>query len=134
MLLYQTDIRLRTEHLERLRRVAPQEYDDKKALTPDGQEVAHSYREDNPWEFAFTEAPRDMHWWHKEFESKATVIIAKMGSGSFGLGPEVTPTAAAIQSTIHLDNEPLYLGGVLPTFFGMGPERRRRLEDADGHQ
>ena len=59
------------------------------AITPQGQPVRSPYVPTAPWEYALFFVTLDSHYWHREFETKAVLLTARMIGGA---GPaDTTP-------------------------------------------
>ena len=76
-LIYQTEVRARSELLTRTKRAG---------ATALAQSTAaggsHSYNPNKPWDWVFREAAADVQFWRKELEEKALLILAKRPSSA----------------------------------------------------
>ena len=125
LLLYQCDVRFRTEQLERVRRRGEAEFAQLVATTPEGQPVLHPYVGTMPWDYCFAQASKEFAFWYNEFESKAVILAARMGSAA-GAIHEVAPSANSVPHQLSLDVEPL----VYPRA-GTNPGATRRAAGRD---
>ena len=72
-LLYQTEVRARSELLTRTKRAAATARD--LAITAGG---THPYDPASPWDFVFRQAVMDGQFWRRDLEENALLILAKV--------------------------------------------------------
>ena len=84
LILYQTDVRARSEQVERIRRRGAQEHS---AATGTGG--THEYQPSQPWEFVYRHLVLDNKFWEDEFTSTALLIRSHIDRLTEHLGPEV---------------------------------------------
>ena len=72
-LIYQTEVRARSELLTRTKRAGATAL--AQATAAGG---SHSYNPNKPWDWVFREAAADVQFWRKELEEKALLILAKI--------------------------------------------------------
>jgi len=82
LLLYQADIRFRSEHAERVRRKG-------EAIKAKAGIDPCEYDPDMPWEFVYRQATEDFAYWNREFESDALLIRAHIDNTQSHLGPDI---------------------------------------------
>ena len=75
-LLYQSDVRCRLEHMERLRRVLER---DSAAAKARGQAPATPFDPSQPWNSVWVAAVDDTKFWHHQFEEPALLILTRAG-------------------------------------------------------
>ena len=75
-LLYQTEVRCRLEHMERLRRVLER---DCAVATARGQAPATPSDPCQPWNSVWVAAVDDVRFWHHQFEEPALLILTRAG-------------------------------------------------------
>jgi len=86
LLLYQADGRLRSEHVERIRRRG--ELIPAKSIGG----AACEYDPAMPWEFVYRTGPDDFNFWQREFEVDALLVRAQVDK----LGPHIGPDLGAL--------------------------------------
>ena len=72
-LIYQTEVRARSELLTRTKRAGFMALNQAKAAGG-----THPYNPDKPWDWVFREAAADIVFWREELEEKALLILAKI--------------------------------------------------------
>jgi len=82
LLLYQADIRVRSEHAERVRRKG-------EAIQAKAGVDPCQYDPDMTWEFVYRQATEDFAYWSREFESDALLIRAHIDNTQSLLGPDM---------------------------------------------
>lgn len=78
-ILYQADVRCRSEHMERIRRRGEEE------LANGG---ARSMDKAKPWDWVFAEATKDAQFWHVELEEPALLMLNRTKRANEMLGDE----------------------------------------------
>ncbi len=73
--LYQADVRCRSEHMERVRRRGEEE----RAVVAAAQGV-HAMEADRPWDWVFGEVLRDSQFWHLEVEEPSLLLLNRTRS------------------------------------------------------
>ena len=79
--LYQTDVRARSEHTCRIRRVLVADYE--RAIAAG---LSHHYDPQRSWNSVFEALLKDTTWWNQEFERPALMINARLANPSATLG------------------------------------------------
>jgi len=82
-IVYQTDVRCRLEHLERMRRRAR---DDPSAATAGPEQ--RRFTEARPWEYCLRLALADQAFWHRELEEPAHLVACRMAQPAAILGSD----------------------------------------------
>ena len=82
LLLYQADIRFRTEHAERIRRKG-------EALKAKAGQDPCEFDPTMPWEFVFRTGVEDYAYWNREFETDALLVRAHIDSTQSHLGTDI---------------------------------------------
>jgi len=93
LLLYQTDMRMRMEQWERIRRRGATERNTLESLG-----AVHGFNPDRPWDWVIRESVSEtaFSFWYGEFESKAILIKAHADRLQHHLGPEVSSLNSAL--------------------------------------
>jgi len=79
--IYQADVRMRSEHFERIRRRGTKEKAD--AVAAGGR---HPFDENSPWQWVFEQAIGDLPFWKEQVEDVGTQVSFKAGSLGKALG------------------------------------------------
>jgi len=74
-LIYQCDVRMRSEQMERLRIIATSEYQIAK-----DQGLSHAFDPSAPFEFLWKAATGDITWWREELEEGALLVLTRSSS------------------------------------------------------
>jgi len=93
LMLYQTDIRFRAEHSERVRRRAQQIYD----RLPPG--TTGDFDPAQPWDYVYRVAEDEVAFWRNEFETNAIMVRTHIETLPTHLGREVGPVGEAAASS-----------------------------------
>jgi len=91
LLLYQADVRFRSEHVERIRRKGELLLSKARAIGP---QASCEYDSAMPWEFVYRTGPDDFNFWQREFEADALLVRAQVDK----LGPLLGPDLGALVS------------------------------------
>ena len=71
-LQYQSDVRMRSERMVRIRRMGETEY---AKATAAGK--LHDFNPDMPWDWVWGYAAEDDQWWRNEFEERALLVLSR---------------------------------------------------------
>jgi len=84
LMLYQTDVRFRSEHSERIRRRG--EVLRARAVA---NNTTSEFDPNQPWEYVFRVGPEDFAFWNREFEADAVLVRAHVEGPASRLGPDL---------------------------------------------
>ena len=101
--IYQADVRMRSEQFERIRRRGAKEKSD--AVTAGGR---HPFDENSPWQWVFEQAIGDLPFWKEQVEDVGTQVSFKAGSLGKALGGGTLPWRTA-DPEIEMRNEFLWI-------------------------
>ena len=118
-IIYQTDVRCRLEHLDRMRRRARED-----PTSGDGPEYSR-FTEERPWEYCLRLAIKDFAFWHTELEEPARMVATRMARPASILGND-----ALIGNSLGLHSAATAPAGqgnsgqwlTMPTFGGAGSD------------
>ena len=74
-LQYQSDVRMRSERLVRIRRIGEQEYAKAQMAGK-----LHDFDPNKPWDWVWQYAAEDDQWWRNEFEERALLVLSRTSS------------------------------------------------------
>jgi len=105
LMLYQTDVRFRSEHSERIRRRG--EVLKARAVA---NNTASEFDPNQPWEYVFRVGPEDFAFWNREFEADAVLVRAHVEGPASRLGPDLGALATSGRSSgssqpVHMGNQ-----------------------------
>ena len=121
LILYQTDVRARSEHVERIRRRGAEDED--KAKRTGG---TSEYDPAKPWEYVYRHLVLDSKLWEEEFTSTALLVRSHIDRLNEHLGPEVDAEASRSSRPSGSRREPE--GEPVPPPRGDGGGKRKKAE------
>ena len=126
LILYQTDVRARSEHVERIRRRGAEE-EAKAKRTGNTSE----YDPAQPWEYVYRHLVLDSKFWEEEFTSTALLVRSHIDRINEHLGPEVDADGPRSRASGSRRLEP---EGEPPPPGGGGGGGKRKKGDRDTSQ
>ena len=128
-LVYQTDVRARLEHMERVRRIGASAR--AQAVDAGG---THAFNPNHPWEWVFRQTAEDSQFWRRELEEPALLIKTRVDK----LSSSIDDDAPLGRSHRPMSSRPAAVADVPPRKKQKsGPVKERldrvHITDADGY-
>jgi len=125
-LIYQSEVRARLEHMDRVRRIGALEADEAVA-----QGKTHGYDAKCPWDWALRKTADDVLWWRRELEDVAMLVKVEISSLRESLGVDAMVCgSSSSQVTSRTSLPPPALP---PPARDHPPAKRQRIANVNKH-